>query len=87
MRRAVKALIEKGVQAIAGVCLLWSFHNPAHERRVAEIARETAPENYLTTSHELAPVLGEYERTATTAMNAYLGRVVQRYEQPRHRAA
>jgi N-methylhydantoinase A len=78
VRRAVKALIDKGVQAIA-VCLLWSFRNPAHERRVAEIVRETAPEIYLTTSHELAPVLGEYERTATTAMNAYLGPVVQRY--------
>lgn len=78
VRRAVTALLGQGVQAIA-VCLLWSFREPAHERRVAEIVRELAPEVYLSVSSELAPVLGEYERTATTAVNAYLGPPVQRY--------
>jgi N-methylhydantoinase A len=78
VRRAVEALVAQGVEAIA-VCLLWSFREPAHERRVAEIIRETAPEVYLSLSSELAPVLGEYERTATTAMNAYLGPLVRDY--------
>ena len=78
VRRAVQALLDQDVQAIA-VCLLWSFREPAHERRVAEIVREMAPGVYLSTSSELAPVLGEYERTATTALNAYLGPHVERY--------
>ncbi|MEP9383285.1 hydantoinase/oxoprolinase family protein [Nocardioides sp. KR10-350] len=78
VRRAVRALLEDGVQAIA-VVLLWSFRNPAHEQRVAEIVREMAPDVYLSVSSDLAPVLGEYERTSTTAMNAYLGPHVRRY--------
>jgi len=78
VRDAVQGLLDDGVQAIA-VVLLWSFRNPCHEQRVAEIVREMAPEVYLSVSSELAPVLGEYERTATTALNAYLGPHVQRY--------
>lgn len=78
VRRAVRVLLDRGAQAIA-VCLLWSFRAPEHERRVAEIVRELAPEVYLSISSDLAPVLGEYERTATTAMNAYLGPHVARY--------
>ncbi|MFI8308304.1 hydantoinase/oxoprolinase family protein [Streptomyces sp. NPDC085927] len=78
VRRAVRTLLDQGVQAIA-VCLLWSFREPAHEQRVAEIITEMAPEVHLSTSSDLAPVLGEYERTATTAMNAYLGPHVKRY--------
>lgn len=78
VRTEVQALIDAGVQAIA-VCLLWSFREPSHEQRVAAIIREMAPQIYLTISSELAPVLGEYERTATTALNAYLGPAVQGY--------
>jgi N-methylhydantoinase A len=78
VRRAVRSLLDQGVESIA-ICLLWSFRNPTHEQRVAEIARELAPDVYLTTSSDLAPVLGEYERTATTALNAYLGPHVGRY--------
>ncbi|MGE2834381.1 hydantoinase/oxoprolinase family protein [Mycobacterium sp. SMC-4] len=78
VRTQVQALLDDGVAAIA-VCLLWSFRNPAHEQRVAAIIREMAPQVYLSTSSELAPVLGEYERTATTALNAYLGPAVRDY--------
>ncbi len=78
VRAQVQALLDDGVEAIA-VCLLWSFRNPAHEQRVAAIIREMAPDAYLTTSSDLAPVLGEYERTATTALNAYLGPAVSDY--------
>ena len=78
VRRAVQALLDRGVEAIA-VCLLWSFREPAHEQRIAEIVREMAPDVYLSISSDLAPVLGEYERTATTALNAYLGPHVRRY--------
>ncbi|MCV7152792.1 hydantoinase/oxoprolinase family protein [Mycolicibacterium pyrenivorans] len=78
VRAEVRALLDDGVEAIA-VCLLWSFREPAHEQRVAGIIREMAPDVYLSVSSELAPVLGEYERTATTALNAYLGPAVRGY--------
>jgi N-methylhydantoinase A len=69
---AVDRLVEGGAEAIA-ISLLWSFANEAHERRVAEIVAERAPHVFVSVSCEVAPVLGEYERTATTAVNAYVG--------------
>lgn len=78
-RTAIASLIEEGVDALA-ICLLWSFRNDAHERRVAEIAREIAgDELFVSISSEICPVIGEYERTATTVLNSYLGPVVARY--------
>ena len=55
-----------------GDLFLWSFREPAHERRAAEIVRERQPHLRLALSSEIAPVLGEYERTATTVVNASL---------------
>lgn len=69
VRTAVAELIDAGVEAIA-VCLLWSFRNDSHERRIAEIVRELAPGLPVTLSHEVAPKLGEYQRTTATAYNA-----------------
>jgi N-methylhydantoinase A len=71
-RRAVEELLDQGVQAIA-VGLLWSFRNPAHERALREIVRELAPGAYVSLSSDLAPVIGEYERTATAVIDAYVG--------------
>lgn len=76
--RAARGLRAQGVQAVA-VCYLWSFLNPDHERRTAEILRELLPEAHIALSVDVAPVLGEYERTATTVINAYLGPGVIRY--------
>ncbi|MFT3863225.1 MAG: hydantoinase/oxoprolinase family protein [Solirubrobacterales bacterium] len=78
VRVAVEALVSEGVEAVA-VSLLWSFLNPTHEHRVAEIVAATAPELHVALSHEIAPVLGEYERTATTAISAYIGPRVAGY--------
>jgi N-methylhydantoinase A len=77
-RRAIAELIAEGVEAIA-ICLLWSFREPAHERRIAELVREVDADIYLAVSSDLAPVVGEYERTATTVLNAYLGPRVRAY--------
>lgn len=77
--RAVRRLLEvERVEALA-VCLLWSFRNPAHERRIREIAHRIAPDVHVSLSHEVAPVPGEYERTSTTVINAYVGPVVGNY--------
>jgi N-methylhydantoinase A len=79
VRAAVQRLVSDGsVQAVA-VSLLWSFHNPEHERRIAEIVREASPDTYVTVSSAIAPVPGEYERTSTTVINAYAGRLVKDY--------
>ena len=78
--RAVDALVGDGARAIA-VCFLWSFLNGEHERRVRERIERDHPGVYVSTSSELAPVLGEYERAVTTVVNAYVGpRVVDYLE-------
>lgn len=77
-RRGARELVAQGAEALA-VCLLWSFLNPAHEQAIVRALREEYPHLFITCSNELAPVLKEYERTATTALNAYLGPGCGRY--------
>jgi N-methylhydantoinase A len=78
VRAAVPALRAQAVQAIA-VCYLFSFVNPAHERRTREIIAELAPEISVSLSSEVDPTFREYERLCVTAFDAYLGPVVKRY--------
>ena len=76
---ALRSLLEtKSVAAIA-VCFLWSFYNAAHEQRVAQILKKISPDTYISLSSEIAPVPGEYERTSTTVINAYAGRITSDY--------
>lgn len=76
---AVRYLVERqGVEALA-VCFLWSFYNSDHEQRVRDIVRRVAPDAYVTLSSDIAPVPGEYERTSTTVINAYAGRIASDY--------
>ena len=75
---AVQGLRAQGVQAIA-VCYLFSFVNPAHERRTREIITEQAPEISVSLSSDVDPTFREYERLCVTAFDAYLGPVVKRY--------
>ncbi|MEU6379426.1 hydantoinase/oxoprolinase family protein [Streptomyces sp. NPDC046909] len=68
-----------GVDAVA-VCLLHSYAHPEHERRVAEILRETlSPDATVVVSSDIWPELREYERATTTLMSAYVGPVMTRY--------
>jgi len=78
VRAAVQTLRSQGVQAIA-VCYLFSFVNPAHERRTRELCAEIAPEISVSLSSEVDPTFREYERLCVTAFDAYLGPVVKRY--------
>ena len=78
VRQAAEALRQEGIDSIA-VCLLHAYANPAHELRVGEVLREVYPEALVTLSHELAREWREYERTSTTAINAYIARVVEGY--------
>jgi N-methylhydantoinase A len=72
--------VNRGVEAIA-ICFLWSFKYPAHERRVKAMVERLAPQVFVCCSVDLVPRWGEYERTAATAINAYIGPVTSAYLQ------
>ena len=82
----IEALDEVGLAALAerigdaesvALCLLHSYANPEHERRVAAaLASLGVP---VSVSSELLPEFREYERTATTVINAYVAPVMERY--------
>jgi N-methylhydantoinase A len=71
-RAAVRSLLDEGVEAIA-ICLLWCTMDDTHERRVAELVREEAPDVYVSVSSEVLGRANEYARGVTTAVNAFLG--------------
>ena len=77
--RAVAAeAVKRGVKAIA-ILFLHSYRNPAHEQRAKRIVEEAYPDLFVTASHELSQEYREYERTSTTAANAYVGPRVRSY--------
>ena len=75
---AVDRLLAEEVEAIA-VCLLNSYANPAHERLIAEVIEERAPNLPCCISFDILPEIKEYERTSTTVVNAYVLPIVSRY--------
>ena len=78
VRYAVNVLRGKEVEAVA-ICMLHSYANPAHELRAREIVKQMWPEAYLCTSSEVLPEFREFERFATTMVNASLMPVMDRY--------
>jgi N-methylhydantoinase A len=74
-----------GANAVA-ICLLHAWANPVHEARVATYLRAVLPGVAVTASHEVLPVVREYERSMATVLNAcvmpavstYVGRLDQR---------
>ena len=81
---AVQALLDEGVEVIA-VCLLNCFRNAAHERLLGEIIETLAPGLPYCLSCDVLPEIREYERTSTTAINAYVMPVIRSYlERMRH---
>ena len=71
VRECCRKLRKQNVEAVA-ICLIFSFVNPAHERRVAEIVAEEIPNAHISTSHRVLPRAPEYDRTSTTVVNAYI---------------
>ena len=76
VRKKLRYLIDSGARAIA-VALLWSFANSEHEKRVREIIREEYKGYHVgylpvVLSHEVVGKVGEYERTMTAILDAYL---------------
>ncbi|MBD3846032.1 hydantoinase/oxoprolinase family protein [Bosea sp. SSUT16] len=78
VRAAARKLKADGITTVA-VCFLFSFVEPAHEKRVKEILAEEMPGAFVSISHEVAPEFREYERLSTTVVNAYLGPIMKSY--------
>lgn len=78
IERVVEEVAAHDPEAIA-VSLLFSFFHPDHERRLGRALRARFPGVFITLSHEVVPEMGEYERTNTVTLNAYLGPLVDGY--------
>lgn len=76
--QVIDRLVRRGARSIA-VCLLWSITNDSHERAIAELIAKKHPNIFVSRSADVAPFLGEYERTITTVFNAYIGPEILRY--------
>ncbi len=76
--RIVTKLVSQGVESVA-ISLLWSITNPMHENELARLMTEKNPRVFVSLSSDVAPYLGEYERTATMAFNAYIGPKISSY--------
>jgi 5-oxoprolinase (ATP-hydrolysing) len=76
-KAALKTLKDKGVQAIA-IVFMHAYRYPAHEKRVAEIARGMGfPQ--VSVSHEVSPLIKLVGRGDTTIVDAYLSPILRRY--------
>jgi N-methylhydantoinase A len=73
-----RALGELDAEA-AAVCLLWGFRHPEHEQRVAALLEQAVSGIHVSTSHETAGVFREYERCATTVVDAALSPLLRGY--------
>ena len=78
LRAELAKLAEQKVEAIT-VCLINSYLNPAHERRIAAICREMMPDVPVSISADILPEMQEYERALTTVANSAVRPTVARY--------
>ena len=78
VEHAAEFLIEEGIRSVA-VSLIHAYANPEHENQIANYLKKRIPDLNLSVSSVLLPEMGEYERTSTTVINAYIRPVVSSY--------
>jgi len=78
LARAGEALAAAGAESVA-ICFLHAYANPAHEHRARDALRRLLPRASFSLSAEVAPEIREYERFSTTAANAYVQPIAERY--------
>ena len=78
LRELTRQLQRKRVESIA-VCFLHSYAYPAHEKVVGRYLRSALPQIPVSLSCQVLPERKEYERTATTVVNAYVRPIVSHY--------
>jgi len=74
----IKQLQTAGIESLA-VCFINSYENPVNEKKIKAIIEKETPDLFLSTSFEVLPQIREYERTSTTAVNAYVKPITYRY--------
>ncbi len=74
----IEAAEQSAVEAIA-ICFLHSYANVEHEEKARNYLQSVLPEVYICTSSEVAREWHEFERSATTVLNAFAGPQVDRY--------
>ena len=77
-QRLAALLRESGAESVA-ICLLFSYLDPSHERQLAAHLRAALPDLHVSASHQVLPRFREYERSSTTAIDAYLSPLLGRY--------
>lgn len=78
VERAAAKLVDRGCNSIA-VALLWSISNSSHEKAIGRFLKDRYPDIFVSLSSDAASFQGEYERTATTVFNAYIGPKIGTY--------
>ena len=78
VKTVLAELRDLGIASLA-VCLINSYENPVHEKKIKEIIEKEAPDLFLSTSYEVLPQIREFERTCTTATNAYVKPITASY--------
>ncbi len=78
VREAARFFRDRGITAV-GVCLIHSYANPVHERRVGDIMAQEYPECTISLSSEVLPEYREYERTVTTLVDVFVKPHMERY--------
>jgi len=78
VRKATEFLKKLKVESIV-IAFLYSFLDPSHEKRAREIVKEVYPEVDVTISSEILPAIGEYERTSTAIINAFISPAINKY--------
>jgi N-methylhydantoinase A len=78
VRELARELLAKGAQGLA-IVFINSYANPANERAALDALKNVWPNQNLAASSQILPEIREFERTSTTAQNAYLQPVVGDY--------
>jgi N-methylhydantoinase A/oxoprolinase/acetone carboxylase beta subunit len=79
--RLLAAKLQRARVRSVAICFLHSYQNPAHERATIKALAKTLINDgvYVCASHEISPEFREYERASTTAVNAYVGPLMEAY--------
>ena len=78
VREVVEVLRREGIEALA-ICFLHAYANDEHEQAAKQIIEEQLPHMDLSLSSDVCPEVGEFERTSTVVVNAYVSSEVRRY--------
>ena len=78
IRTLARQLQDKGAQSVA-IIFINAYANAENERRALAELQAVWPNEFVTSSHEVLSEIREFERSSTTALNAYLQPVVASY--------